>query len=84
MDGWALLLKQAWGVLGGLVSGMGLFQARYPARFTSKNWGRVKKREERSGEGQDMRSWRKVGCYLEGAGGFLPTYLRASGPSTAQ
>lgn len=51
---------------------------------TIKNWGRVKKREERSGEGQDMRSWRKVGCYLEGAGGFLPPYLRASGPSTAQ
>lgn len=58
----------------GLSVGVGRFQANCP-RF----WGGREKREERTGEGQDMRSWRKVGRYLGRADSGLPTYLRASG-----
>lgn len=60
------------------VSGIGRFQAN------SSGLGR-EKREERTGEGEDIAQLEK-GWLLPGAGGsgLLQTYLRASGPSSAQ
>lgn len=75
-DGWALLLKQAWVFWVGL--SVGWVVSRLPW-VNFQELGAGKKREERSGEGQDMRSWRKVGCYLEGGGSGLLTYLRCLG-----